>query len=563
MRIFANISFTETTVTCIPIAPALASYREQLALDDGALEFRLRLFAARIRGDAPSVSVAISVPRACVMQAQTGPHPFGDIPEGDLHIFMPDGDAAARPVAVERCVCDAVASFARAYGMEPVAIIVPQDGPFPDITMPIGTAVPDHPDREQDAPPSKLAKSAVVMPPALQRELHKRQQQKARKAARAQESWARDALLSLSPFSPIPALLSDPQDDSAQDATNTAVCVVPITPPTPQENAPAQIAPNDRHSWLRQRRAAMMLGTAASIAALLGGMVFWPATQQAATVAISPEAAQMPEASSSTLPDIVMSSTSLAGETARGTDRPTPPVTLDRAPQPMTAPQLPSLDALGFAPERMAEIAQDGGPPRDAATFPMEPALSQIMPPRIPGRILNNRRSLAALERTSVLSASQTQPPVVLIRPAQTLARVVPQPRPARPATAQAETPLRVTGEPDVPVTISPTTALGPQSTRRPIARPVAFLSERRSAPTPAAPQATASADPQGPVPGLRLVAIVETEGERQAIVQIGPNRRARVVAGSAAQNWQVVEIRADGLVLRVDGQAQLVPIGL
>ncbi len=520
MRFLANISFTETTVTCIPIAPALASYREELALNDGALEFRLRLFAARIRGDAPSVRVAISVPRACVMQAQTGPHPFGDIPEGDLHIFTPDGDATALQVAVERCVCDAVASFARAYGMEPVAIIVPQDGPEADITMPIGTAVPDHPDREQDAPPSKLAKSAVVMPPALQRELHKRQQQKARKAARAQESWARDALLILSPFSPIPALLSDPQDDSAQDATNAAVCVVPITPPAPQENAPAQIAPTHRQSWPRRRRAAMMLGTAASIAALLGGMVFWPATQQAATVAISPEAAQMPEASSSTLPDIVMSSTSLAGETARGTDRPTPPVTLDRAPQPMTAPQLPSLDALGFAPERMAEIAQDGGPPRDAATFPMEPAISQIMLPRIPGRILNNRGSFAALERNTATN-------------------------PALPPAAH-----------------SPTTALGPQSTRRPIARPAAFLSGR-SALTPAAPQATATVDPQGPVPGLRLVAIVETEGERQAIVQIGPNRRARVVAGSAAQNWQVMEIRADGLVLRVDGQAQLLPIGL
>ena len=543
MRILANISFTETTVTCIPIAPALASYREQLALDDGALEFRLRLFAARIRGDAPSVSVAISVPRACVMQAQTGPHPFGDIPEGDLHIFTPDGDAAALPVAVERCVCDAVAAFARAYGMEPVAIIVPQDGPKADITMPIGTAMPDHPDRDQGAPPSNLATSAVLMPPALQRELQKRQQQEARKAARAQKSWTRDALLSLSPFSPIPALLSDPQDDRVQDTTSAAVCVVPITPPTPQENAPAQIAPNNRQSWLRRRRAAMMLGTAASIAALLGGIVFWPATQQAATVAISPEAAQIPEASSTTLPDIVMSSTSLAGETARGTHRPTPPVTLDRAPQPMTTPQLPSLDAWGFAPERMAGIAQDGGPPRDAATFPMEPAISQIMPPRIPGRILNNRGSFAAFERNT--APNQALPPAALLRP------------------AQAQTPLSVAVEPGAPAARSPTTALGPQSTRRPIARPVAFLSERRSAPTPAAPQATATADIQGPVSGLRLVAIVETEGERQAIVQIGPNRRARVVAGSAAQNWQVVEIRADGLVLRVDGQAQLVPIGL
>ena len=286
----------------------------------------------------------------------------------------------------------------------------------------------------------------------------------------------------------------------------------------------------------------MMLGTAASIAALLGGMVFWPTTQQAATVAISSEAAQMPEASSTTLPDIVMSSTPLAGETARGTDRPTPPVTLDRAPQQMTAPQLPSLDALGFAPERMAGSSQDGGPPRDAATFPMEPAISQIMPPRIPGRILNNRGSFAALERNTVTNPAL--PPAARVRP------------------ALAQTPLSVAVEPGAPATSSPTATLGPQSTRRPIARPAAFLSGR-SAPSPAAPQTTASADPQGPVPGLRLVAIVETEGERQAIVQIGPNRRALVVAGSATQNWQVMEIRADGLVLRVDGQAQLVPIGL
>ena len=219
MRIQANIYFTQSQVKCVPTDPELSSFCEQLALDDGALEFRLRLFAARIRGDASVVSVALAVPPDYVLRAQGGPTPFGDIPEDELHIFAPSDNAPTAAIAVERSVCDEVAAFAQSYGMQPAAIIVPGDGTRPDITFPLTACQTDAGPSAPAASAPCAASSAIEMPPALQRELHKRKQQEARKAERANKSWALGGVFSptqdaehapvpaLQPFAPVPRFL--------------------------------------------------------------------------------------------------------------------------------------------------------------------------------------------------------------------------------------------------------------------------------------------------------------------------------------------------------------------
>jgi hypothetical protein len=58
-------------------------------------------------------------------------------------------------------------------------------------------------------------------------------------------------------------------------------------------------------------------------------------------------------------------------------------------------------------------------------------------------------------------------------------------------------------------------------------------------------------------------LAIVGAGDQRQALVQTGPNQTAVLVAGATTQRWQVLEVRREGIVLRVNGRAQLLPIGL
>jgi len=102
------------------------------------------------------------------------------------------------------------------------------------------------------------------------------------------------------------------------------------------------------------------------------------------------------------------------------------------------------------------------------------------------------------------------------------------------------------------------------------VARPVSLLVGSRGADTVPELEAVATAPalapdtlPQGPVAGLRVLAIVGTGDQRQALVQTGPNQTAVLVAGATTQRWQVLEVRREGIVLRVNGRAQLLPIGL
>jgi len=145
-------------------------------------------------------------------------------------------------------------------------------------------------------------------------------------------------------------------------------------------------------------------------------------------------------------------------------------------------------------------------------------------------------------------SRSQGQP---ALRPARSL---------RRPATPEAPRPS----------TLTPISLLGPASAPRPVARPVSLLVGSRGADTVPELEAVATAPalapgtlPQGPVAGLRVLAIVGAGDQRQALVQTGPNQTAVLVAGATTQRWQVLEVRREGIVLRVNGRAQLLPIGL
>ncbi|MDA0187207.1 MAG: hypothetical protein O3C59_06990 [Proteobacteria bacterium] len=612
MHIQANIYFTQSQVKCVPTDPELSSFCEQLALDDGALEFRLRLFAARIRGDASVVSVALAVPPDCVLRAQGGPSPFGDIPEDELHIFAPSDNAPAAAIAVERSVCDEVAAFAQSYGMQPAAIIVPGDETGPDITFPLTACQTDAVPSAQGASAPCAASSAIEMPPALQRELHKRKQQEARKAERANKSWALGGVFSptqdaehapvpaLQPFAPVPRFLQGAQSDTTQekDVVVEAAPIAPASMPeaaTQAEERTEIVAANDPSTPLWRKRPAVMIGGAACVALLLGTAAFLPLGQHAREVAppvmpaqtaiaaaqpvVTPranapaqETARAPDATATPNATAVVlsSSTSLARSEAMNPTRPQPPNIDDRAPAPIGLPQLDSALGLGLAGGGLAATASDSIASRFAATFPSEPEITQIMPPRVPGRLLNNGRSIANLQAANSPSPAQALRPVTLLRPASALARIVPQPRPARPAPSPILAPALATPEPPRPSTLTPISLLGPASAPRPVARPVSLLVGSRDTDTVPELEAVATAPalapdtlPQGPVAGLRVLAIVGTGDQRQALVQTGPNQTAVLVAGATTQRWQVLEVRREGIVLRVNGRAQLLPIGL
>jgi hypothetical protein len=93
------------------------------------------------------------------------------------------------------------------------------------------------------------------------------------------------------------------------------------------------------------------------------------------------------------------------------------------------------------------------------------------------------------------------------------------------------------------------------RSPRPPARSPV--TAQARSQPTaPAEPVGTqAMVVAQGQVPGIRVLAIVGSDQQRQALVRIGATRTEIVVAGSTISAGLVREIRRDGIVLSTGGQ--------
>lgn len=496
MRIKAKITFTETTLSCVPVAPELSAYREDLALADGALEFRLRLFAARVKGDAPAPCVAVAIPQSCVLRELSGPMPFGNIPPEDLHIITTGDGPDAHRIAVERHVCDAAAAFLRAYGMVPAMIILPQDAPDPEVIIPLEGPRPGHDAADEigasiapgPKPRPNPSPSAIAMPPALQRELKKRQERLVRKTARAERRQARstgvataqntvqDPMYSLSPFAPVPFLLDRPEMDigPAIPAADAPACAIQTVAPKPvvPPRAAAKIAANQTSKPLRRKSAIIIFGALSSLCLLLAAATLWPTTRQAA----------MAEASSV----IVVSSTSQAPDHTTDTARALAPTVEDRRLQQISLPHTDRLDPSTVMPSAGAGLTQESGPPRRAATFPPEPGLAQLMPPRIPGRVLNDRRSTGAFEIAHHSGPVASLQPITRIRPTATAAPQVVHESPAQ-ATVQRGYSLPVFA-PDMDGSPPATTAdlSGTAGTLRPIARPISLLSARHNETAPA-----------------------------------------------------------------------------
>lgn len=626
MRIQANLYFTQTAVKCVPIDPDHSSYAEELALDDGALEFRLRLFAARVRGEATAVHVALGVPADCVLNAQDGPTPFGDIPRDELHIVPLGDDAHGPTVAVERRVCDEVAAFARTYGMAPIAIILPCTVAGVEVTFPIvdGTDTPIP--AAQSGASARGAPSSIEIPPALQRELDKRNKTAARKTERAGKGWGLGSAIpaaqgsdhpplpQLPPLGPTPSFLrpvSAAPDGSMPDRQvanpQPAVAAAASAPRPP---APAQVAANvaARPAW--HKRPALLMGTAACLALLVGGAGIYlrsappmsemaeavspPVLPAATAIATAPPAHLSARASAPiTQPDSaveppadanadagsdqLISSASLGHAAPMRLPRPVPPQIDDRGPARIALPRLGDDDAMGATG---INGQTDMTPSRQSVIFPSEPEIAQIMPPRVPGRGVVTGRSIASLQATYTPSPTQALRPVTLLRPAASLARIAPQPRPERPVAPALYTPPPIAPalappaslQPGGPIdAVRPVSLLGPAIAPRPVARPTALVagleaegpSLAATGAPPTAPELQPEILPQGPVPGLRVLAIVGSGDQRQALVQTGPNQTAVLVAGAATRRWQVLEVRREGIVLRVNGRAQLLPIGL
>lgn len=608
MRIQANIYFTQTAVKCVPTDPELSSYTEELALDDGALEFRMRLFAARVRGEATTVHVALGVPAECVLQAQDGPAPFGDIPDDELHVVPRGDDAKGTQIAVERSVCDEVVAFAQTYGMAPAAIIMPCAATGGEVSFPIAARIDTPVPGGQSKASASGASSSIEIPPALQRELDKRKKTAAHKDGRAGKGWGLGSmspaaegnddppLPQLPPLGPAPAFLRHVSTATAPDGPMDDQPVASAPP------EPAAAYAATRPSW--RKPPALMMGTAACLALLVGASVYLgstpprdamaqsvappvlpaataittapPAqlTARAAAPITRPDSAAASPATADALSDQLTTSTSLGQSAPTRLPRPIGPQIDERGPARIAAPQLGDADTLGS----MAIVGQnDMTPARPSIIFPTEPDLAQIMPPRVPGQSVVAGRSIASLQARYTPSPAQALRPVTLLRPTASLARITPQPRPDRRVSPAALTPPPIVPEQAAPTALTPTDAvdtisrLDPSTAPRPVARPVALVAglepERpefaQATALPTAPELQPDTLPQGPVPGLRVLAIVGSGDQRQALVQTGPNQTAVLVAGATTRRWQVLEVRREGIVLRVNGRAQLLPIGL
>lgn len=264
--------------------------------------------------------------------------------------------------------------------------------------------------------------------------------------------------------------------------------------------------------------------------------------------------------------------------------RPAAPVMTMAAPKVISAPLISTLPAVSAGPNGVLNI--DDGPIRSPVTFPRAPALDQIQPPQVMTGISGGVRLLAAPREApadSPAAQERVLPAAVSLNARAPLAPpslqgVAPQPRPialARAALPQAP-------QPPAPLLLerAATAGLGPVRAPRPLVRPSTLDAEVQTArvetaraTTPAALSAPAATPPvaeptlddipRGSVPGLRVLAIVGSGDQRQALVETGRNQTAVLAAGASTRRWQVIEVRREGVVLWIDGGQRLLPIGL
>lgn len=649
MSIQAELFFSQSEVICVPLDPKLAEYRDRLALEDPALTFRMRLFGARVRMAEPSARVALVLPVDCVLRAAdagaraAGQPDFDGIPEEELHILT--GGAPDRPcrLAVERSAFDEVIAFARAYGLTPVSVLIPDPEGDGRVSVPVPEAEPP-----QDAPQAPrsaatVATSSLAMPPALERELRKRKKQEDARNSRAPKPWSLGKFLGGAPESGTQEL--GDLAPSARPDMATRQAAIPAAPLALQAEAtnpseatvttpahgtislgPTEDQPGNRRTdgAFRLPHSALSIGLAASVALVaFGGMLLFAITRMdqadvtlvaeqtgpqprvqaeigganapSAAVAASapperaglaPQAdriARTPEAAPpESTPDLVTSSASLphAGLRTAQAVIPAPrhrPPSIDAlVPMILQSPELATSTATTLPPN--GALGVDDGPTRFAVAFPPEPAMGQLLPPVIGDTASGGIRRLAAppardLPRPDPAPQAEALGPLALAAPGGQSAAPSPVPTP-RPTARREDQPSLVTRAPAISP-LETARLLGPAQAPRPIVRPSPSAPAAESvaaAPTVDLPVATNLAEAaltpevniaQGPVPGLRVLAIVGSGADRQALVQTGPNQTAVLVAGSATRRWRVLEVRRDGIVLDINGRQRLLPIGL
>ena len=734
MQIQAQLIFTQDEVTCAPLDPKLSEYRDRLAFGDPSLDFRIRLFGARVRMGAPTTCVALVLPADCVLRAEgndgpnhdAGVRAFCGIPEDELRIITAGPPEAPYRIAVECSAFDEVIAFARTYGLDPVAVLIP-DGDE-KISVPIKDQDPAPTLTSDELMPRRCETSAIEIPPALQRELNKRKMLEQRQNLRANKRWSLGKLIQSGgdetgntkapadqdlatpdapPHSPSeiaeqpqPAItdmaahdapgqaiaettetalhdratISDDRDaaraavalnatppiaeqppiaapaatvQAVEDPTEPSLCHNPrqpeadanpecqaeradVQPPhgDNQDEAARTPAPSStsRPAFGTQFLARPMLamGLAACTGIIGLGFVFQlrddqtalrdtgpvavaetqslvtmatetavpattPRSEPAPQIMAAASPADRPMADPSDHPGVASALAMLSGSnstvdlsavdlSAIGTEQADHAA---RVAAPRVAMQLPDRVVLPSDPVRGAGIAGlnqggrdvDEAPTRSPAAFPPEPSINQLEPPVIADSASGGVRLVAARSLDLDQDMPVRQTPTVSNRlPRSSANGVPPEPRPTT-IRAPDQTGLVTRAR---SITAVPTASLlGPERTPRPLARPASFPTQARTAPTPELVAALATVPvpetqavaptliSQGSVPGLRVLAIIGSDQQRQALVQTGPNQTAVLVAGSATTRWQVVEVRRDGVVLSINGQQRLLPIGL
>lgn len=177
MRIQGRLLFSQDDVTCSPVDPALSGYTDTLSFGDPALDFRLRLFGARISQAGPAAFVALVLPEGMVLcdrpPAEEGQDadalPFDGIPETELHVFEIAPDGLPARLAVERIVLDEMISFARHHGLCPLEVVIPTFEGAHCIILPVHGANP--------AGTGETAPASPAVQPDQRREMIRRRPQ--------------------------------------------------------------------------------------------------------------------------------------------------------------------------------------------------------------------------------------------------------------------------------------------------------------------------------------------------------------------------------------------------
>lgn len=720
MQIQAQLIFSQDEVTCAPVDPKLSEYRDRFGFDDPSLDFRIRLFGARVRKGAATTRVALVLPADCVLRAERTaadmmerpdhgeePREFCGIPEDELRIITAGPPDAPYQIAVECSAFDEVIAFARAYGLDPVAVLIP-DGDE-KITVPIKNEDPAPENATDEAAQSRCENSAIEIPPALQRELDKRKMLEQRQTLRANKRWSLGKLIQSggdelpadkAPAGPEPVAPDAPrQSPLAMPEPAQAVAIsigthdTPVQPITQKTQTASDEAALVSANLTDDAPIAEPPSLAAYVATLQAAQPSpdqgpcttpnapegdTPPQHQAEHVAAEPDLAPQYDAPDDVAQTPVPSSTphrvkaaqtlprpmlamglaactgiiglgvifQLGGDHTATPDadavaltdtqfRPPPPVTTVAAATQTPARQAPAPQVMADAPHsigmpnealittasnsglhmpamgseqpggaaliatpRIAEhlpqrvilasdmaltpqiagfsetgLPQDEAPLRSSAVFPQTPSISQLAPPVIAESGSGGVRLAAARSFDVDHDTPVTLPPTRSENMPGTIANAIPpEPRPAISRTQdQAAVMTRARSIPAVPTA----SLLGPERAPRPLERPVAIPAPVLLVPTPervAAPSAEPLPERQdalpqviarASVPGFRVLAIIGSDQQRQALVQTGPNQTAVLVAGSTTRRWQVIEVRRDGVVLSINGQQRLLPIGL